>query len=124
MRFSTDGRFSVIRQRCGESCITSTCWIARRMAAAIGKRMAFRRLQNFRRNMCNMRKYDVLWEYVQKSGQMQLTLTFDEIGRIAGVPLDHAFLNCKKELTAYGYAVKKISMKTQTVVFVRNEDDA
>ncbi len=65
-----------------------------------------------------MSKYNKLWEYIKKSGAPQLTLTFDEVGEIAGVPLDHSFLHFKKELLAYGYEVKKISMKTQTVLFV------
>ena len=36
-------------------------------------------------------------------------------GLICGFPIDHSFLNCKKELEAYGYQVGKISMKNQTV---------
>ena len=43
-----------------------------------------------------MSKYDALWAYIQNCGQPQLT--FDEIGRIAGTPLDHSFLKYKKEL--------------------------
>jgi len=46
-----------------------------------------------------------------------LKLTFDEIQNIAGVPIDHSFLNFKKELTNYGYRVGKISMKEKTVNF-------
>lgn len=68
-----------------------------------------------------MSKYDALWSYIRENDKPQLTLTFDEIGRIAGVPLDHAFLQCKKELLQYGYAVGKISMKAQTVLFIRKE---
>ena len=52
---------------------------------------------------------------------MRLTLTFEETEHIAGVPLDHSFLKYKKELLAYGYEVKKISMKAQTVLFVKKE---
>lgn len=37
-----------------------------------------------------MSKYDKLWEYVFKDGRDQFTLSFEEIGRIAGVPIDHA----------------------------------
>lgn len=33
-----------------------------------------------------MSKYDALWAHIQNCGQPQLTLTFDEIGRIAGTP--------------------------------------
>lgn len=40
-----------------------------------------------------MSKYDALWAHIQNCGQPQLTLTFDEIGRIAGTPLDHSFDN-------------------------------
>ena len=64
-----------------------------------------------------MSKYNALWEYVQKHGGESFRLTFSEIGRIAGVPLDHSFLTYKKELAAYGYQVGKISMKEQTVIF-------
>lgn len=64
-----------------------------------------------------MSKYDAFRRYLQTSGQTQLTLTFDEIAALAGTALDHSFLTCKKELPAYGYAVGKISMKQQTVIF-------
>ena len=60
-----------------------------------------------------MSKYDPLWEYVSDSAPS--TLTFDDVRRICGFPIDHAFLTCKKELEAYGYRVGKISMKNQTV---------
>ena len=66
-----------------------------------------------------MSKYNNLWKFIQKSGEPRLILTFDEIARIAGVPLDHSFLNFKKELSEYGFEVEKISMKAQTVAFVR-----
>ena len=66
-----------------------------------------------------MSKYTPLWEHIQKTGEEALTLTFQEIEAIAGVPMDHAFLRYKKELTDYGYSVEKISMKAQTVVFQR-----
>ncbi len=52
---------------------------------------------------------------IEKSGKKQLTLTFAEIGEIAGVPLDHSFLKYKKELC--GYEVTKISMRAKTVLF-------
>ena len=66
-----------------------------------------------------MSKYDALWNYIQKSGKQQLVLTFDEVEKIAGVPLDHSFLNYKKELSGYGYEVDKISIKAQTVSFTK-----
>lgn len=64
-----------------------------------------------------MSKYNALWEYVKNSGKQSLKLTFDEIQNIAGVLIDHSFLNFKKELTNYGYRVGKISMKEKTVNF-------
>lgn len=64
-----------------------------------------------------MSKYDPLWEYVQRNGSRYLKLTFEEIRNILGIPLDHSFLKYKKELTEYGYEVRKISMKEQTVLF-------
>lgn len=70
-----------------------------------------------------MSKYDALWTYIQKSDRPQLTLTYDEIGQITGVALDHSFLRYKKELLSYGYEVSKISMKAQTVLFVKREED-
>lgn len=53
----------------------------------------------------------------QNSGAQSLKLTFDKIQNIAGVPIDHSFLNFKKELTNYGYQVGKISMKEKSVSF-------
>lgn len=64
-----------------------------------------------------MSKYNTLWEYVKNSGKQSLKLTFDEIQNIAGVLIDHSFLNFKKELTNYGYQVGKISMKEKSVSF-------
>ncbi len=66
-----------------------------------------------------MSKYDALWEYVRKNGKESFYLTFGEIQKIAGTPIDHSFLKYKKELMEYGYQVGKISMKEQTVVFHR-----
>ena len=66
-----------------------------------------------------MSKYDKLWKYIQESEKAQLVLSFEKIGEIAGVPLDHSFLKYKKELLDYGYEVVKISMKAQTVLFIR-----
>jgi hypothetical protein len=70
-----------------------------------------------------MSKYDPLWKHVQSDGRETFTLSFDEIGQIAGVAIDHSFLNYKKELLYYGYQVGKISLIMKTVVFekVKNE---
>lgn len=64
-----------------------------------------------------MSKYDPLWAHVAADGRAAFTLSFDQIAAIAGLPIDHAFLTYKKELTAYGYRVGKISMKGRTVAF-------
>lgn len=66
-----------------------------------------------------MSKYNTLWEYVLQSGQSNFKLTFDKIEKIAGIPIDHSFLSYKKELEKFGYKVGKISMKEQTVEFVK-----
>lgn len=64
-----------------------------------------------------MSKYNALWEYIGGQEKRSFQMSFEEIGKIAGVPIDHSFLNAKKELLAYGFQVKKISMKLQTVLF-------
>lgn len=45
-----------------------------------------------------MSKYEKLWNYREENGTESLSLTFDEISQVAGVPLDHSFLTYKKEL--------------------------
>ena len=62
-----------------------------------------------------MSKYVPLWEYIKTNASSELT--FEEVWKICGFPIDHAFLNCKKELEAHGYQVGKISMKDRTVQF-------
>lgn len=64
-----------------------------------------------------MSKYQRLWEYISEQNVEKLVLTFAEIEKISGIPIDHSFLNCKKELSNYGYTVSKISMKNQTINF-------
>lgn len=51
-------------------------------------------------------------------------MTFETERLILGFPIDHSFLTYKKELPAYGWSVKKISMKEQTVLFERRLDHA
>ena len=70
-----------------------------------------------------MSKYDALWAYIRGLNEEKLVLRFADIEKIAGTPLDHFFLKYKKELTQYGYAVGKISMKSQTVLFIKMESD-
>lgn len=67
-----------------------------------------------------MSKYGKLWEYIKNSDTPFLKLTFDDIERIAGVKIDHSFLKYKKELSEYGFAVSKISLKEKTVSFEKN----
>lgn len=68
-----------------------------------------------------MSKYDALWKWIGENGTDSFQLTYAEIERIAGLPLDHSFLKYKKELADYGYEVVKISMKEQNVAFRRLE---
>lgn len=68
-----------------------------------------------------MSKYNTLWNYVANKGEEEFKLSYAEIEEIAGVPIDHSFLTYKKELLAYGYKVGKISMKEQTVEFIKEE---
>lgn len=68
-----------------------------------------------------MSKYNALWAYIKESREPRLILTYEEIEKISGVPLDHSFLKYKKELSAYGCEVKKISMKERTVLFIKKE---
>lgn len=64
-----------------------------------------------------MSKYDALWVWIKENGTDSFKLTFAEIEKIAGLPIDHSFLTYKKELMDYGYQVGKISMKEQAVAF-------
>ena len=64
-----------------------------------------------------MSKYDQLWKGISENGTDSFKLTYSEIEEIAGLPIDHSFLNLKKELLGYGYRVGKISMKEETVAF-------
>lgn len=60
-----------------------------------------------------MSKYEPLWKYIEANAPN--VLTFDEIEKICGFPIDHSFLAYKKELLEYRYKVGKISMKEKTV---------
>lgn len=66
-----------------------------------------------------MSKYDPLWNWIKENGSDSFKLTFDEIEKTAGLPIDHSFLTFKKELSEYGFTVDKISMKEKTVAFKR-----
>ena len=66
-----------------------------------------------------MSKYAPLWEAVAARTEDSFTLTFSEIEQILGFSIDHSFLNFKKELNDYGWQMGKISLKAQTVAFMR-----
>lgn len=68
-----------------------------------------------------MSKYMPLWEYIAQQEERELILSYEQIREICGFPIDHSFLNYKKELLAYGWQVKKISMKQQTVALEKIE---
>jgi hypothetical protein len=68
-----------------------------------------------------MSKFDELWIFIQSRTDHSCKLSFDEIGEISGVPIDHSFLNYKKELTQFGWQVSKISIKDRTVTFEKLE---
>lgn len=53
-----------------------------------------------------MSKYDQLWEYIKTNAPVELS--FDEVQQICGFPIDHSFLNCKKELKANGMATLEV----------------
>lgn len=58
-----------------------------------------------------------MWKHIKKNGRQSIKLSFDEIKNVAGIAIDHSFLNYKKELLEYGYEVKKISLKDKSVLF-------
>ena len=68
-----------------------------------------------------MSKYDPLWTYIQNNASPSLTLSFAQAEEILGFPIDHSFLQYKKELPAYGYQVGKISLKKETVLITKLE---
>lgn len=64
-----------------------------------------------------MSKYQALWEYVVQASVFPFSLTFEEIQLILGFPIDHSFLNAKKELDEFGFKVDKISLKNKSIIF-------
>ncbi|MDR1540554.1 MAG: hypothetical protein LBU32_21650 [Clostridiales bacterium] len=68
-----------------------------------------------------MSKYEPLWKYLQDSGSSTLKLTYSEVETVLGFPIDHSFLNAKKEAAVFGYTVGKISMKEKHVTFHKGE---
>ena len=70
-----------------------------------------------------MSKYDPLWRWIKENGTDSFVLSYTEIERITGLPIDHSFLACKKELLMYDYKVEKISMTLQTVNFAKIQEN-
>jgi hypothetical protein len=64
-----------------------------------------------------MSKYEPLWKYLQADGRDEFKMTFAEIRPALGFDIDRSFLNFKKEAAQFGYAVGKISLKENTVMF-------
>lgn len=60
-----------------------------------------------------MSKYNKLWEYIKENDIQELS--FEEIEKVLGLPIDHSFLNAKKELESFGKRIEKISLKNKTV---------
>lgn len=69
-----------------------------------------------------MSKYNQLWQHIANNENGAFELTFEQIRKIAGVPLDHSFLRYKKELLDYGFKVEKISLKNQVVKFTKLDE--
>jgi hypothetical protein len=66
-----------------------------------------------------MSKYEKLWNYFTDKTESVIILSYEEIEKILGFPIDHSFLTFKKELITYGYQVDKISLKEKTVRFIK-----
>jgi len=64
-----------------------------------------------------MSKYEPLWKWIKDNETDSFSLDFSEIEKINGFPIDHSFLNFKKELEEYGFKVGKISMKEKKIAF-------
>ena len=68
-----------------------------------------------------MSKYNDLWIYIdlifKQMDKEKIELSFSQIKDVAGIELDHSFLNCKKEVLDYGYKVEKVKLKDKKIVF-------
>lgn len=60
-----------------------------------------------------MSKYTSLWEHIKENNVEELS--FSEIEKILGFPIDHSFLNYKKELESFGKKIEKISLKNKKI---------
>ncbi len=64
-----------------------------------------------------MSKYAPLWIWIKENCTNDFKISFSDIECILGFPIDHSFLKYKKESEEYGFTVKHISMKEQSVLF-------
>ena len=65
-----------------------------------------------------MSKYNALWEWIRENGTDSFKLTFDEIGQIAGAPIDHSFLVYKKELIGRLSELEEITYRAMMGEFI------
>jgi hypothetical protein len=68
-----------------------------------------------------MSKYDPLWKHFQANGSDVLKLSFEDVQKILGFPIDHSFLTYKKEEGQFGYKAGKISLKDKHITFNKLE---
>ena len=80
------------------------------------------RLHFINKEIITMSKYETLWDWIKENKTEDFELSFDQIEKITGIPLDHSFLNSKKELLSYGFCVDKISLKNKVVRFKRIQE--
>ena len=66
-----------------------------------------------------MSKYEPLWQYLKDNNKQEYKLSFEEVKKITGFDFDHAFLTYKKELPAYGYEFKRLSLKEKWVLICK-----
>ena len=66
-----------------------------------------------------MRTYRTLVNYLERTCLSTEKLTFDEIYRISGYPVDSEFIDSKRYFEFEGFTVVKIDMRTKTVTFAR-----
>ena len=118
--------YFVIYTFCGISDVLDG-WIARHMGAASDLVARLDSIGDlFFYTVMIIQLLPILWQLLPGAfwvllGGSELLLSFAQVEEICGLPIDHSFLNCKKELLAYGWQVKKISLKQQTVALEKLE---
>lgn len=63
--------------------------------------------------------YEPLWQYIRSHNEQTVHMSFSQIEVLLGFPINHAFLNSKKELHQYGWICLKISLNEQHITFLR-----